>query len=287
MLMLFRRIFFLLLFVGMGHGDLMAQENSLEINPLSLHPVSRSRKLMQRTLWWRVDLKEKQNHSFFARGFEISHIIIQAVKSDLLTPYANDSVMVPMNKKDFLENLKIPDQGGGITEEERALGFTEEDAFGDDDWGDLGSNFSSEEEGSDEFAAQDFSVIEIKEDWFLDKVRSRMYHDIQAITLILPADKNPALFEKPVASFRFIDLVKIFRSMPQKAIWYNAKNNSKHLNMSDAFLLRMFYGNLVKIANPEDDRIIDVYSKSRKQAIIASLQLEHALVEFENQLWEY
>ena len=104
---------------------------------------------------------------------------------------------------------------------------------------------------------------------------------------MLPAEKNPALFEKPIASFRFIDLVKVFKSMPVQARWYNPKNDAMHLNMSDAFLLRHFNGNLVKVANPEDNRIIDIYSESRKQAIIASLQLEEALIEFENQLWEH
>ena len=83
-----------------------------------------------------------------------------------------------------------------------------------------------------------------------------MYHDIHAITLVLPADKNPALFEKPVASFRFVDLAKLFRSMPQRAIWYNAKNPAKHLNMVDAFLLRLFSGNIIKVSNPDDNRIV-------------------------------
>ena len=274
----------LLLLLPLLIAPLFAQEVNDEINPLSLNPIPKSRQLFKRTLWWRVDLREKQNLSFFARGFELSHVIIEAVKNDALTPYLNDSVHRVMTKEEFIENLTIPQEGGGLTEEEKALGFS--DDFGGDSWG-VEGDVTADVEESNEFAAQDISIIEIKEDWVFDKIRSRMYYDAHAITLVLPAEKNPALFEKPIASFRFVDLVALFRSIPEKAIWYNPINSALHLNMADAFLLRHFDGNLAKIANPEDNRIIDIYSESREQAIIAALQLEEELIEFESQLWEY
>ena len=276
---------FLLLLPFVLLQPITAQELNDEINPLSLHPIPKSRQLFKRTLWWRVDLREKQNLSFFARGFEISKVIIEAVKNDLLIPYLNDSVNKAMTQKEFIENLTIPQDGGGLTEEEKSLGFT--DDFGGENWGDDFGGTETEIVEANEFTAQDISIVEIKEDWVFDKIRSRMYYDIHVITLVLPAEKNPALFEKPIASFRFIDLVNLFRSMPDQARWYNPKNDARHLNMTDAFLLRHFDGNLVKVANPEDNRIIDIYSESRKQAIIASLQLEEALIEFENELWEH
>ena len=272
-----------LFLLGSTAFSLQAQEEEIKHNPLSLYPVPRERIMFKSTIWRRIDMKEKQNQPLFSREREISTIIIQAVKNNLLTPYTNDSVTTPMKKSNFLETLKYPDEGGGLTEEEKALGFTDDvnDAWGDEEDSDAGVP-----EGAEEYAPRDFDIVEIKEDYFFDKLRSRMYHDIIAVTIILPADKNPASFEKPLASFRFVDLAKLFRSMPEEAIWFNTKNPARHLNMVDAFLLRLFRGSITKIANPNDDAIVDIVN-SRRSAAIASQQAEHQLVDFETQLWEY
>ena len=278
--------FFSLLFLQL---PLQAQEQSTEMNPLSIRPVAKSRIPYKKVLWWRIDLNEKQNRSFLARGFEMSVIIVEATKEGLLTPYTNDSVNVKMPLDEFLQAITLPEETGGLTEEEKALGFSDDWGGDEGGWGDEGDAAAVEEEveEADEYDPRDFSVVELKEDWFFDKLRSRMYHDIHSVTLVLPADKNPALYEKPIASFRYVDLVELFKSMPEVAIWYNYKNSAAHLNMADAFDLRLFNGVLVKISNPDDNRIVDIYGESRKEAIMASQYLEHQLVDFETQLWEY
>ncbi len=271
-----------MLVVAPGH-DSMAQEQDDGYNPLSVYPIHESYMMFRKTIWRRMDLKEKQNLPFFSRNGELPTVIINAVKAGLLFPYTNDSVTTRMSKEVFLENLKYPQEDTGLTEEEIAMGFgQEDDGFGD--------GFEEEEaapEVSDEFATSDFSIVEIKEDMFFDRNRSRMYYDIQAVTLLLPADKNPALFEKPLASFRYKDLVKVFRSMPDEAIWYNVQNAAEHRNFAEAFDLRLFSANLIKYANPEDNRIVDIYNKSRRDGILASQKLEHDMLEFENELWEF
>ena len=275
-------LFLVALLMLMATSVLSAQEEEINYNPLSLYPVPNDRIMFKKRVWRRIDMNEKQNQPFFSREREISTLVIQAVKNGLLTPYTNDSVTTPMRKEAFMENLKLPDESGGLTEEERALGFVDE---AEDDWGG-GGGFDEGIPESNEYATRDFNIVEIKEDYFFDNLRSRMYHDILAVTIILPADKNPAAFEKPLASFRFVDLAKLFRSMPEEATWFNAKNPAKHLNMIDAFLLRLFHSTITKIANPNDDAIVDIYA-NRRAAAIASQQAEYQLVEFEAQLWEY
>ena len=275
-------VFLSFLLVLMSVSILRAQEEEINYNPLSLYPVPDNRIMFKSRVWRRIDMNEKQNQPFFSREREISTLIIRAVKNDLLTPYTNDSVTTPMKKETFLENLKLPDEGGGLTEEEKALGFTDEI---EDDWGG-GGGFTEAAPEANEYSSRDFNIVEIKEDYFFDNIRSRMYHDVFVLTLILPADKNPAAFEKPLASFRFKDLVKLFRSMPEEAIWFNAKNSARHLNLVDAFLLRLFHSSITKMANPNDDAIVDIYT-SRRAAAIASQQAEYQLVDFESQLWEY
>jgi len=274
-------------------GQLIAQDNS-GYNPHSVNPVHESQKLFKKTLWWRMDLEEKQNKPFFARNRELSRIIIEAVKIGKLFPYTNDSLKVRMSKETFLENLKLPEQGGGLSEEEAAAGFT--DDFSDDwgSWGDEGGEDDSGGEESsgggielapEEFSPRDFSIIEIKEDLFFDRNRSRMYNDIMSIGLFLPADKNPALYEKPLAFFRYKDLVKMFNE-DESAVWYNPDNIAQNRNLADAFDLRLWSAILTKINNPDDERIAETYDESQREGIIASQQLEYELADFESELWE-
>ncbi len=284
------------LFLAFGSlVEATAQEAKPGYNPNSEFPVHESQIMYKRSLWWRMDLREKQNQPFYARNGELPTILVKAVKSGLLFPYVNDSLTKRMSKEDFLEAIKMPEEGGGLTEEEKAMGFgadTGASDWGASDWG-AGGGGGDEAAGAAaepapvEFAARDFSIFTLREEWFFDRNRSRMYHDIQAVTMYLPADKNPALYEKPIASFRYKDMVELFASMPDEAIWYNAQNMAEHRKMSDAFLLRLFSANLIKYSNPKDQSIVDVYSKSQKEGVLASQRLEYELVDFENELWEY
>ena len=265
----------------------VAQEDYNGLNEDSVYPVNDAYKMYKKIVWRRMDLEEKRNLPFFSRNGELPSIIISAVKNGLLFPYTNDSVNTRMSKETFLENLKLEEEGGGLSQEEIDMGFGGDD---DDDFFGGGENSESAEEqivDSNEFASRDFSIAELKEEVYFDRMRSRIYYDIQSLTLFLPADKNPALFERPLASFKYKDLVALFRSMPREAIWYNAQNMAEHRNMADAFNLRLFSANLTKYANPNDDRIVDIYNKTRRDGIIASKQLEYDMIEFENELWEF
>lgn len=138
----------------------------------------------------------------------------------------------------------------------------------------------------DERFAKEFSILEVKEDWIFDKKRSRLYYDIQTVTMLLPSDKNDAGFEVPVASFKYKDLDKLFRSDPKKFIWYNPQNQAQHKNLADAFDLRLFYGRITKVANPEDKELVGIYG-SEKEGLLKSYQKEYELMELEHGLWEY
>ena len=249
-------------------------------NPLSLRKVHESYLMWKKTLWRRVDLKEKQNKPFFARNREISKIIIEAVERGVLIPYNSDSVNDSnvMSREEFVENIQQVDEE-----------IDEEDGFGFD----LDDPFAEEVEevaaGPIFIPKREFSIFEIKEDLYFDRIHSRIYFDIQAITMYLPGDSfyNPAGFEKPIASFRFVDLYNLFKSMPKDAIWYNENNIAQHKNLGDAFLLRLFKGIIVKIANADDIRVSELYARSRKEGIMASFKVEQDLMEWEANLWEY
>jgi hypothetical protein len=141
--------------------------------------------------------------------------------------------------------------------------------------------FSGVERLSDEY-----SILDIKEDWVFDRKRSRLYYDIQSIGIVIPADKSPSGLETQVAYFKYKDLDKLFRSDPKKFIWYNSQNQAQHKNLADAFDLRLFYGRIYKVSNPKDRDLIGQYG-SEREGLLKSYQLEQQLMEQEHGLWEY
>jgi gliding motility associated protien GldN len=277
-------VLFVLLSTASIDNSYSQAEVSNGYNPLSLRQVHESYLMWKKTLWRRIDLNEKQNKPFFARNRELSKIIIDAVQEGVLIPYLNDSVNDEnvMSREEFIERMKQD----AVEEEE-----DEFDDFGDDPFGD--DPFAETEiEGTPEpelIPKREFSIFEIKEDLYFDRVHSRIYFDIQAVSFYLPGDSfyNLAGFEKQVASFRFIDLYNLFKSMPKDAIWYNENNVAQHKNLGDAFLLRLFKGVIVKLANADDVRITELFDDSRKSGIMASIKIEQELMDWESNLWEY
>ena len=284
-------VLFVLLSTASIDNSYSQAEVSNGYNPLSLRQVHESYLMWKKTLWRRIDLNEKQNKPFFARNRELSKIIIDAVQEGVLIPYLNDSVNDEnvMSREEFIERMKQD----AVEEEEEEFG---DDPFGDDPFGDdpFGDDpfAETEIEGTPEpelIPKREFSIFEIKEDLYFDRVHSRIYFDIQAVSFYLPGDSfyNLAGFEKQVASFRFIDLYNLFKSMPKDAIWYNENNVAQHKNLGDAFLLRLFKGVIVKLANADDVRITELFDDSRKSGIMASIKIEQELMDWESNLWEY
>ncbi len=271
-------IIFLVVFIS---ADSFAQEDKEIYNEMSVYPIPYTNQMFKRTVWRRMDLKEKQNRPFFSTSNEITRIIIDAVNNGLLYPYVDDSLNKRMSKEQFLENLKLPtddpDDFGAAD-----AGFGDSGGWASSGWGD------EEESGPSVmyYDATQLNIMRIKEDMIFDKVRSRLYWDILSFELIIPATEVATGIEKTVGVFAYKDLEKLFRSMPDKAIWYNRQNTAHHRNMADAFLLRLFNARVVKVSNPRNDWIQDV-SPDQRAALIQSQQEELRLIEYEHNLWEF
>lgn len=258
----------------------------------SIYSVSAEDKMYRMTIWRRVHMQEKINQSFFARNREISRILIDAVRDGLLIPYHSDSLERRMTKEEFEERLVIKtgqdeDSWGsgdnwGATSEGAAEG-------GQDPW--------AQDSGTDVWGSQSVStpttfardpteinILEIKEEAFFDKIRSRMYYHIQALTLYY-TDINTGIRE-PVASFDYEEAEKVFRLNPEIAIWYNPQNPGQNRNLADAFLLRLFYGRIIKVSNPNDWTLQEQVNDPQL-ALYLSQQMEYQLAEYESDLWEY
>ena len=273
-------ILFLVVFISI---EASAQEEELSANENSVYPIPYANQMYKRTVWRRMDLKEKQNRPFFSTSNEITRIIIDAVNNGLIYPYEDDSLNKRMSKEQFLENLKLP------TDEEDDFGAADA-GFGDDSGGWGGdAGWGDEEEAAPSvqyYDATQLNIMRIKEDMIFDQVRSRLYWDIQSFEMIIPATEVATGIEKSVGVFKYKDLEPLFRSMPGRAIWYNRQNTAQHRNMADAFLLRLFNARVVKVSNPRDDWIQDI-SPDQRSALFKSQQEEYKLIEYEHNLWEF
>ncbi|SNR76525.1 MULTISPECIES: gliding motility protein GldN [Hymenobacter] len=261
----------------------------------SYRPIPNSDIMFRKTIWRAIDLREKQNKPMFAEQREISRVIIEAVKRGELQAYKNDSLTSTFSSKEVMSNMSYAEASAGLSDEERAAGFSEDTG---DDWGTPaprnrnGRSAAAPRQPAapvaNEYRYKDLYQMEMKEDMIFDKKRSRMYHDIKAITLLVPStlSANTSGIEKVIGTFKYSDLVKVFRNNPDKAIWFNPQNDAQHKNLADAFELWLFNSYIVKVSNPNDSRLDEIYG-GQQQGILASQQAAADLIEYEYNLWSF
>ncbi|WP_299817823.1 gliding motility protein GldN [uncultured Pontibacter sp.] len=268
-------------------GAMAQQVSTTATSNPSARPIPEHDVLFKKTVWRKIDLREKQNKPMFSQNREITKVIIDAVKSGELVAYRSDSVSTPITREEFLANMTPKESGEQLSEEEIAAGFGQP-AQEDDGWGAaLGTNATSNAAPiSNEYLPKQLYLLELKENVVFDKKRSRMYHDIQTISLKVPSTLNPLGFEQTVASFKMSDLVRVFRNNPDVAIWYNAQNDAQHKNLSDAFDLWLFSSYISKISNPGDNDLASIYGAGKK-GLLAAQNAAEALIEYEYSLWSY
>jgi gliding motility associated protien GldN len=347
----------------LSNGIGFAQEKDNKgINPLSVREINEADIMMKRTLWRRIDLKEKANQPLFSEDNQITKYIIDAMKAGLLDAYDDDKLAKKMTLDQFNKRLTIPAATKTLTAEEIKAGFSDDPAkdagagwdatspkkdagtqkptaneggWGATDtkkpaednggWGATPAKkgkgkgkkgaktaiapskpaidsteikrkqaeeaaaalaAAAEKESENQYYPSDLTVMQIKEDRVFDRKRSRLYYDIQTITIYVSAEVNPIGLEVPVATFKYKDLDKLFRSDPKKFIWFNEYNTAQHKNLADAFDLRLFEGRIVKYSNAKNQDLTSIYGGD-KQALWKSIQLEEQLMEEEHNLWEY
>ncbi len=259
----------------------------------SYRPIPNSDIMFRKTIWRAIDLREKQNKPMFSEGREISRVILEAVKRGELQAYRNDSLTTTLSAKEVSSNVSYQEAAVGLSDEERAAGFSADTG---DDWGAPAARngratarpATPAAPPSYEYRPKDVYQMELKEDMIFDKKRSRMYHDIKSITLLVPStlSSNVSGIEKTIGSFKYSDLVRVFRANPDKAIWFNPQNDAQHKNLADAFELWLFNSYIVKVSNPNDARLDEVYG-SQQQGILASQQAAADLIEYEYNLWSF
>jgi gliding motility associated protien GldN len=314
-----RSLLILILIFGLGITA-QAQEGMQVVyqNENSVNAIPYYEQLYKQRTWTRVDLAQKQNKGFFSKNREFTKVLIDAVLNDeIQIVYDAEPGLFelekPMTKEEFTKRLMKSDPEDQVAElqplyeidfpyntgeivESDGVNYTslqdnnlENNPASNPDWWELWAG-----EVSEPYMASEITIIEVMEDVIFDKRRARQYNDIQSIRLIVSGEYTNDATNYYVATFAYRDLEKFFREHPEKAIWYNQYNSAENRNLADAFLLRLFHGDLYKVDNPEDLTIQDIYGTnsktgepSVKAGLIGAEYLRMKMLEREHNLWSY
>ena len=287
-----------------GAASLFAQEDIPQYNPNSLNPIARYEQLYKVKVWRQVRLDEKQNKGFFARSNEITKLILDAVNSgEIADIYLNDSLTTKKSREAMLKDMiaaegtppdpwqpdneyyaNDPVEFNGATYKAKVDNRGKNPESSPDDW------VKDSSIGQAQYAQPfQLSSLMIVEDMIFDKRRSRLYYDIQSITITWPADKgNPRGGDLDIMTIKYKDLVQVFRNHPSDAVWFNRYNTAENKNYEEAFLLRLFHGIIHKVENPDNSDIAEVYAgRPYNETVWAREWEEMRLMEKEHNLWEY
>ncbi|RZK43528.1 MAG: gliding motility protein GldN [Pedobacter sp.] len=235
-------------------------------------------------VWREIDLRDRGNVILASPKVNLVGVIYAALNNGELDMYSGDD-----------ESFKGQPLGSAKGNNPNAVNSSSADtAF-------LGINPNTNEinRANNEFFAQGYTTIRIKEDWVLDIKRGIFEPRIVGIAPVrvdvktqIDNNGNPVLDSlgapinaelKIVAGwFRFDDL----REILVKTKIANNGNDNSGLNFDDVFVRRLFYSNITKWSNAADNRIED-YIANSKDRLIESERLKKWLSDFEQGLWEY
>ncbi|MFN5332277.1 MAG: gliding motility protein GldN [Bacteroidota bacterium] len=218
-------------------------------------------KMYQISVWRRIDLREKNNVSFYGSGDSkengIINQIYKAVKKNELEVFADESFSKPLSIPKFDSLFWVTDNGDSI------------------------------------FVKQLY-YLDFKEDFVFDKLHSRFTFDIKYLSLIMPAEINGAGI-KIIGYIRYKDFIKYFANHPD-ARWINFDNISKNMTYDKAFESRFFRSVITKYTNRDDKFIVDLVENKipkespevkKMQAYLDALAYEYNLLEIESSVWEW
>ncbi|MCU0431180.1 MAG: gliding motility protein GldN [Cytophagaceae bacterium] len=224
-----------------------------------------------------LDLREKQNQSWFSKNNEITSILLEAAMDGHLKAYTSDSLNRTLPLAELENRLQAPDAKNLPTDTlELYAQFGEE-------WKKIVEDLRALR-----WMPRDIYQMEIKEHMLFDRKLSQWKYAPEAITLYIPADHamNPRGIQDHLVSFDYKEVYAYLRQMPS-AIWYNTVNPAEHKNMADAMELRLFSSYIINVSNPSDAYLADIYGGNQHTGIMASQWAATTFMEYEHHLWEF
>jgi len=249
--------------------------------PLPYHPVNESDIFKVRRVWRVLDLRERMNYPlYYPTELVQSHksftqAIIGALEKGKLTVYDTDTdeFTSEISLADVLAKFDATDRVvSRRTLDDRDTTYT---IAGEIKWGEI-------------------QELLIKEDWFFDKRHSRPYVRIIGIcpvrvyTKELRTNSEDEEVEGEVAKRQlFWIYYPDARKVLANTACFLGNNDLVQLSFDDLFQNRRFSSYIAAISNPQGNRRVISYTRTGRDAMLEAQRIEHELMNFESDLWEY
>ena len=257
----------------------------LEYNKNSIYAFPEPYILFKRRIWREIHLNEPKNKPFFSRGQEITKFIVDGVKEGAIVPYFDEEFSKPMTREQFLEQLKLPKEEG-LSEEEKALGFSQDDGWSKQANNKDAASKEKEEEGGEFFTSQEMNIIELVGYYLFVKNDSKFLYDIESVKIVIPGTKFPTGLRRNVATFKYKEVAAYLDTKPKEAVWINVNNSAANMRFTAAIELGLFDSRIVRIENPDNLALEDIYNKTPNHHLYAAKEMEEKLIELEQFVWE-
>ncbi len=258
-------------------------EQVKEREPIPYPAINEADIFWSRRVWRVINLREKMNYPLYypteltQSRQSFIQAVVAAVQDGKITAYDTDT-------DEFTAVLPVSDLRSRFDAADRTVTRSKMDGSGDTTMTIHGDyNWSEVQE------------LLVKEDWYFDKRRSRMYIRIIGICPVRvyarelktgeesEPEEESELLKKQLFWIYYPDARKVLAN----TACFIGDNDMAQLSFDDLFQKRRFSSYITAISDNQNNRKVQSYTHNGREAMLESERLKEYLMNFESDLWEY
>lgn len=255
-------------------------EQVKEREPIAYPTIREADVFWSRRVWRVLDLREKMNYPLYYPTEVIRsrksfvQTLVGAIQQGKIKAYDTDS-------DEFITELSMSEMRSRFGAVDRTVTRQKLDGSGDT---------TSTIRG--EFNWGEVQELLIKEDWYFDKHLSQMFVRIIGIcpVRVYAKDVNTGdddIDAEVVKKQLFWIYYPEARKVLANTLCFVGENDMGQISFDDLFLKRRFASYMTAISNGQNNRTVQMYTRTGKEAMLESERLKNEIMNFESDLWEY
>ena len=226
----------------------------------------------EKRVWRRLDMREKQNQQLYypiepvASRISFAQLLIKYILTGDIKAFKDEEFLIPLELSSVRKSIVLQEDSAEVEE------------FDKD-----GNSFMVKKPGLTDstWIYENFTSLELKEDWFFDKQKSTL--EVRIIGLGFGAAIKGK--EDLGCVNQFYVYFPACRPFFAKHEVFNVRNDSERRTFEDIFWKRQFSSSIKKESNVYD-RTIDQYSKGL-DALLESDKIKGDIFRTEHDLWHF
>ena len=226
----------------------------------------------EKRVWRRLDMREKQNQQLYypiepvASRISFAQLLIKYILTGDIKAFKDEEFLIPLELSSVRKSIVLQEDSADVEE------------FDKD-----GNSFMVKKPGLTDstWIYENFTSLELKEDWFFDKQKSVLEVRIlsMGVNVLKPKKEDLGPFNL------FWVYFPACRPYFAKHEVFNAKNDAERRTFEDIFWKRQFASIAYKETNVFD-REIERYSKGI-DALLESDRIKNDIFRWEHDLWHF